>query len=132
GGVNDPWHLEFDSCWRKPFRIVRRSQYPEVIASMTKLLVVPLNEVAKQRQDARHRLILIDEAVHIPHGFRWLPRVQDDRHIALDFLHLLRKKSASCSPQHVIGQDETDRSITKNFRCLCAGARTENGITSLL
>ena len=99
---------------------------------VTKLLVVPLNEVANQRQEARHRLILVDEAVHIPHGFRWLPRVQDDRHIALDFLHLLRKKSASCSPQHVIGQDETDRSITKNFRCLCAGARTENGITSLL
>ena len=120
------------SGWMQPFRTFRKWQYPDVIPSVTKLLVVPLNEVANQRQEARHRLILVDEAVHIPHGFRWLPRVQDDRHIALDFLHLLRKKSASCSPQHVIGQDETDRSITKNFRCLCAGARTENGITSLL
>src|SRR5207237_4575009 len=70
----------------QPFRTFRKWQYPDVIPSVTKLLVVPLNEVANQRQEARHRLILVDEAVHIPHGFRWLPRVQDDRHIALDFL----------------------------------------------
>src|SRR5437899_10336628 len=114
------------------FRNFREWHRLDVIPSITKLLAVPLNEVANQRQEARHRFILVDEAVHIPHGFRWLPRVQDDRHIALDFLHLLRKKSASCSTKHVIVQDETDRSITKNFRCLCTGDRTEFVITCMI
>ena len=96
------------------------------------LLPVPLHEVANQRQETWHRFVLVDEAVHISHAFGRFPRVQDDRYLAFDFLHLFRKKTASPPPQHVIGKDKADRSITKNFHCLCARGRTENGITSLL
>ena len=96
------------------------------------LFPISLHEVANQRQETRHRFVLIDEAVHISHAFGWFPRVQDYRHLALDLLHLFRKKSASRSPQHVIGKDKADRSVAKNFHCLCARGRAENGVTSLL
>src|SRR5437870_11648574 len=65
GGVKERWHPASVSGWMQPFRTFRKWQYPDVIPSVTKLLVVPLNEVANQRQEARHRLILVDEAVQI-------------------------------------------------------------------
>jgi hypothetical protein len=96
------------------------------------LLPIPLHEVANQRQEARYGFVLVNEAVHISQAFGWFPRVQDNRHLALDSLHLFRKKRAGRCPQHVIGKDKADRGLAQNFHCLCARGRAENGVTSLL
>ncbi len=90
--------------------------------------VVPLDDIANNFQKCRCRLSFIDVHIYAVDCLWDCARVDDDRHVWLDFLHHLSQLNARLPLQHVVGNDAAHRSFPKRPQRIVSSSNADDVI----